>query len=190
MPLTCWLSRSRRLASRAMAHTSMPSPASASTMARPSPRLPPVTSAVLLLMSSHAFLLCVVTKAQAIGEPLVEEVVLIGQLTDLDGAAMGQDRAPVGQIDGRVQAGGADQRVAAQGGAGGAGADCGCSEGYVAAVLKAGAQLQLPFGPAVEGAGRGGVVSGGAEREQVGGHELAGFLLRPAGAGITRLPVG
>jgi len=48
-------------------------------------------------------------KAPAIGEPPVEEVILVGQLTDLDGAAMRQDRAPAGQIDGRVQAGGADQ---------------------------------------------------------------------------------
>ena len=46
-----------------------------------------------------------------LGEPFVEEVVLVGQLADLNGSAVWQDRAPAGQIDGCPQADGADQRV-------------------------------------------------------------------------------
>ena len=41
--------------------------------------------------------------------PLVEEAVMVRQLAGLDGSAMVADRAPARQIDGPLEAGGADQ---------------------------------------------------------------------------------
>src|SRR5262245_299452 len=83
-------------------------------------------------------------------EPAAETGIITGQLADLDRAALRQQGAAAGQRHGRVEAAGPDQRVAAQRGGGRAGPQRRRAERRAAAVLEAGAELELPGGPGVE----------------------------------------
>src|SRR5437773_3333611 len=111
-----------------------------------------------------------VTPASLRVEPLVETLVMAGQLADLHGAAGAEHRAAAGQRHGRVQASGPDQRVPAERGVGDAGAQRASREPRVAAVLEPGAELELPARPGAERIGRGRVARRRAEREQVSRH--------------------
>src|SRR5882757_7331160 len=103
---------------------------------------------------------------------------MAGQLAHFDAAAMAQERAATGDPEGRVQAGGADQRIAPERRAGGVGTDGGRGERRIAAVHQPGTELKLPAGPFLEGAATRSVVIWGSEGEQVRGHRRAPFRLQ------------
>src|SRR5690349_10829856 len=79
-------------------------------------------------------------------EPLVETLIMAGQLADLDGAPAGQHRAAAGQRHGRVQTARPDQRVPAERRFSHRSPQRTCREPRVAAVLEPGAELELPVG--------------------------------------------
>src|SRR6266566_3165807 len=108
-------------------------------------------------------------------EPVVEAVIIVGQLADLDAATLRQQGAAAGQRNGRVEAAGPDQRVAAQRRVGRAGPQRGRGERRAATVLEAGAEPELPGRPGVEGGGGRRVARRWAEGEQVGRHRRSAF---------------
>src|SRR6185436_13060040 len=81
-------------------------------------------------------------------EPLVETLIMAGQLADLDAAPGGQHRAAAGQRHGRVQAARPDQRVPAERRLSHGSPQRTSREPRVAAVLEPGAEL--PAGPGAE----------------------------------------
>jgi hypothetical protein len=92
------------------------------------------------------------------------------QFGDLDAAAPGQQRVVSDQAERVVQAGGRDQRVAAQGGAGTGIAGRRAGEGRVAAVGDSVTEAVEPGRPGGEGFWPGGEAVRDAIRDQVDGH--------------------
>src|SRR5690348_4218772 len=111
-----------------------------------------------------------VTAASLRVEPLVETLIVAGQLADFHGATRAQHRAAAGQRHGRVQASGPDQRVAAERRIGDADAERASREPWVAAVLEPGAELELPTRPGAERISRRRIPRRRTECEQVGSH--------------------